>query len=96
MLKILLPVSFFTALLERSGWISEIDFLFQPLMGSLNLPSIAAFPLLVGMVTGIYGGIGAMASLPFTYDQITLMARRKANPPAISFLPLPLSAEPAA
>lgn len=73
-LKILLPVSLLTALLEWSGWIYKIDFLFQPLMSWISLPPLAALPLLVGIISGIYGGIGAMVVLPFTKDQMTLMA----------------------
>jgi spore maturation protein SpmB len=74
MLEILVPVSFFTVLLEYSGWLDRIDFLLSPLMGLLSLPPAAALPILVGMLTGIYGAIAAMSVLPFTVDQMTLMA----------------------
>jgi hypothetical protein len=43
-------------------------------MGVLNLPPIAALPLVVGMLTGIYTGIAAMVVLPLTIDQMTLIA----------------------
>jgi len=43
-------------------------------MGLLNLPSIAALPLVVGMLSGIYTGIAAMIVLPFTNNQMTLIA----------------------
>jgi len=74
MIKILVPVSFFTALLEWSGWLTSIDFLIQPLMGWLGLPAKAALPLVIGMLTNIYGGIAAMVMLPFTKEQMTLIA----------------------
>ena len=74
MLKILLPISLFTAFFEYSGWIYKIDFLLEPGMNLLNLPSMAALPLIAGLLTGIYGGIAAMAVLPFTHDQMTLIA----------------------
>jgi spore maturation protein SpmB len=74
MLEILVPVSFFTVLLEYSGWLDRIDFLLSPLMEMLSLPPAAALPILVGMLTGIYGAIAAMSVLPFTVDQMTLMA----------------------
>ena len=74
MIKILVPVSFFTALLEWSGWLNHIDFLIQPLMGWLGLPAKAALPLVIGMLTNIYGGIAAMVMLPFTKEQMTLIA----------------------
>ncbi len=73
-LEILIPISLLTALLEWSGWISRIDFLFQPLMGWIHLPAMAALPLLIGMIAGFYGGIAAISALPFTLEEITLIA----------------------
>jgi hypothetical protein len=74
MFKIIVPISFFTALLDYSGLLNALDFMLEPAMGVLNLPSIAALPLVVGMLTGIYAGIAAMAVLPLTIDQMTLVA----------------------
>ncbi len=74
MLKILIPVSLFTVLLEYSGLLGRIDFLLSPLMGLLSLPPQAALPIVAGMLTGIYGGIAAMVALPLTVDQMTLIA----------------------
>ena len=73
-MKILIPVSFFTAIIAWSGFLNQVDFLLQPVMSLLSLPAIAALPLLIGMLTNIYGGIAAMAVLPFSTDQMTLMA----------------------
>jgi hypothetical protein len=73
-MKILVPVSLFTALLAWTGWLDHLDFLLQPMMSILGLPAIATLPLLIGMLTGIYGGIAAMSVLPFSQDQMTLMA----------------------
>ena len=73
-LKILIPVSFFTLLLQYSGWLNALDFLLQPAMQLMGLPPMAALPLLIGMLTGIYGGIAAMVVLPFTQAQMTLIA----------------------
>jgi Fe2+ transport system protein B len=74
MLKIILPVSLATFLLDFSGWIHRLDGMLEPLMGAIHLPAMAALPLLAGMLTGIYGAIAAMSILPFTADQMTLMA----------------------
>lgn len=74
MLKILIPISFLTLLLDFSGWIGRLDFLLEPVMSVLGLPPIAALPLLVGLFTGIYGSVAAMMVLPFTPEQMTLMA----------------------
>ena len=73
-MKILIPVSLFTALLAWTGWLGHLEFLLQPMMSILSLPAMATLPLLIGMLTGIYGGIAAMSVLPFSQDQMTLMA----------------------
>lgn len=73
-MKIVVPVSFLTALLAWSGFLNSIDFIVQPAMGLLYLPAMAALPLIIGMLAGIYGGIAAMAILPFTYAQMILIA----------------------
>ncbi|RLC07079.1 MAG: iron transporter [Deltaproteobacteria bacterium] len=74
MLKILLPISLLTSLLAWSNWINSLDFLLEPVMGVVGLPPMAAIPLIAGLLTGIYGGIAAMASLTLTVDQMTLLA----------------------
>lgn len=74
MMKILVPISLFTALLSWSGLIERSNFLIQPLLSWLRLPAMAALPLLIGMLTGIYGGIASMAVLPLTREQMTLIA----------------------
>jgi hypothetical protein len=74
MMKIIIPISFLTALLAWFGLIEKLDILIKPAMGLLNLPSMAAVPLLVGMLTGIYGGIAAMAVLPLSSEQMTIVA----------------------
>lgn len=74
MLKIIVPISLLTTLLDYSGWLGKMDFLLEPLMGFIHLPAIAAFPLIVGLLTGIYGGIAAMTVLPLTQGQMTLLA----------------------
>ena len=74
MLKILVPVSFLTALIEYTGWINQIDFILAPCMDALYLSPTAALPLIVGMLTGIYGGIASMVVLPLTESEMTLIA----------------------
>ncbi len=74
MMKIIIPISFVTAIVAWTGWIGKLDVLIAPAMGVLNLPSMAAVPLLIGMLTGIYGGIAAMAVLPLSTEQMTIIA----------------------
>ena len=73
-MKILVPVSLFTALLAYSGLLNSLDVFLEPVMGMLGLPPMAILPLVVGLLTGLYGAIASMAVLPFTSDQMTLMA----------------------
>jgi hypothetical protein len=74
MLQIIIPISFLTALLSYSGLMNAIDFLLQPLMNLLSLPTMAVLPIIVGILTGIFGGIASMVMLPFTSNQMTLIA----------------------
>lgn len=74
LLKILIPISFLTVILDYSGFIHKIDFLLAPVMKLLSLPPSAAIPLVAGMLTGIYGGIAAMLVLPFSVNEMTLIA----------------------
>jgi hypothetical protein len=74
LMKIMVPVSFFTVLLEWSGLLYRMEGLIGSLMGLLYLPSVAALPLLIGLFTGIYGAIAAMAVLPLSREQMTLIA----------------------
>ena len=73
-IKIIVPVSLATTLLAWSDLLRHTDFIIKPLMGMLSLPPMAAVPILIGMLTGIYGAVAAMAVLPFTTSQMTLMA----------------------
>ena len=74
MLKIIVPISLLTSLLAWSGWINRLDFILELVMGVIGLPPLAALPLIAGLLTGPYGAIAAMASLPLTVDQMTLLA----------------------
>ncbi len=73
-LKILIPISFLTTVLIYSGWMNHLDFLLKPAMATLSLPSEAALPLLVGILTGPSAGIASMAALPLNTEQMTLIA----------------------
>ena len=74
MAKIIIPVSFLTALLEYSGLLYQLNSVLGPVMKVLNLPPMASLPLVVGMLTGIYTGIAAMVVLPLTAEEMTLIA----------------------
>jgi len=74
MMRIIIPISLFTAILDWSGFLHHLDFLLKPLMGFLSLPPTAAMPLVIGMLSSVYGGIAAMVVLPFSTEQMTLIA----------------------
>ena len=74
MMKIIIPISLATSILAWSGLIENAHGVIQPVMNVLNLPAMAALPLIIGVFTGIYGGVASMAVLPFTRDQMTLIA----------------------
>jgi spore maturation protein SpmB len=74
LLKILVPISFLTFVLDYSGWLGRLDFVLAPAMALLHLPPEAALVLIIGMLTGIYGAVAVMAVLPLTQGQMTLIA----------------------
>jgi hypothetical protein len=74
MAKIIVPISFLTALLEYSGLLYKLNWILEPAMDILHLPPVASLPLVVGILTGIYTAIAAMAVLPLTVEEMTLIA----------------------
>jgi len=74
MAKILLPVSLAVALLKWSGWLYKADVILNPVMNLLNLPSEAAFPILSGLFINIYAAIAILTVVPFSLEQMTLIA----------------------
>jgi len=74
MMKIIVPISLCTAILDWSGLLGRLDFLLKPLMGWLDLPPAAALPIVIGMLSSVYGGLAAMIVFPFSTAQMTLMA----------------------
>ena len=74
MMKIVIPISLLTAILDWSGLLNHLDFLLKPVMGLLHLPPEAALPLLIGMLSSIYAAIAATIVFPFSIGQITLIS----------------------
>lgn len=74
LLKILVPISFLTALLVHFGIIYRLDFLLTPVMNWLSLPASAALVLIIGLFTGIYGTVAALSVMVFSMDHMILMA----------------------
>ena len=74
MLKILVPCSLLTFLIDASGLLNQLDFMLAPAMGFLSLPPEAALPLTVGLLAGIYGAVAALAVLDFSMTETILIA----------------------
>lgn len=74
LLKILVPVSFFAFSLNAFGLLERVDFILGPVMNLLHLPSAAAIPLVMGICTGTAGTVAAISAIPFTHEQMTLIA----------------------
>ena len=74
MCKIVIPLSFLVTLLQWTGWLNQLDFLLNPLTSLINLPPEAAFPIITGMLINIYAVIAIITVIPFTIEQMTLIA----------------------
>jgi len=72
--RIVIPVSLLTTLLVWSGLLEHLSFLFSPMMNFINLPFQAAIPIISGMLTNLYVAIAAMTAMPFSVEQMTLIA----------------------
>ena len=74
MARILIPVSFAVALLKWSGWLYRVDFILNPVMNLIHLPSEAAFPILSAIFINIYATIAILTVVPFSPGQMVLIA----------------------
>jgi spore maturation protein SpmB len=73
-LKLIVPISLATALLQYSGVLAYLDRFLAPVTHLLGLPAAAAVPMVIGPLAGVYAAVGAMAVLPLTQAQMTLVA----------------------
>lgn len=74
MCKIVIPLSFLITLLRWTGWLNYLDFLLNPLTRLINLPPEAALPIISGMLINLYAAIAIITVVPFTVEQMTLIA----------------------
>ena len=72
--KILIPTSFLVILIQWSGWLYQAVPLLNPLMRLINLPGEAALPIISGVLIGPYTTIAIVTVIPFSLEQITLIA----------------------
>lgn len=74
LIKILVPISFVTALMVHYQLVHHLDFLLQPMMTMIHLPASAAIVLIIGVFTGIYGTVAALSVMPFSMEHMILIA----------------------
>ncbi len=74
MVEIIVPVSFVMAILQWSGWLDNVNSVMAPAMSFLRLPPEAALPIISGVLINIYAVVAILAVVPFTIEQMTLIA----------------------
>ncbi|MDD3095977.1 MAG: hypothetical protein PHD63_07020, partial [Candidatus Marinimicrobia bacterium] len=74
LLKIYIPVSLLTALLDRVGFLDFIAPYFEPLMKMLGLPGEAALVFMAAWVNNLFAAVAAASVLELSVRQITLIA----------------------
>lgn len=74
LLKIMIPVSLFVALLGWSGLLEKISRAMYPLMHLLGLPGASALVYLSGALLNNYSAIAVMSSMSLTLRDTTILA----------------------
>lgn len=74
LLKIYIPVSLLTVLLDRVGFLDFIAPYFEPLMKVLGLPGEASLVFLAAWVNNLFAAIAAASVLDLSVRQITIIA----------------------
>jgi len=72
--KVLFPVTFIVAVLQHTPIIDWAVLLFEPVMGWIGLPGIAAIPLALGNLLNLYAAIGAVLTMEFTVKEVFILA----------------------
>lgn len=72
--KVIIPAIIFVSILQTTTILHTIGQLFAPLMQIVGLPGEAAIAFIIGILTSIYGGIGAMLMLPLSPGELTILS----------------------
>ncbi len=72
--KIIVPVTFILVILDKLNWLAPVASIFEPMLKAFGLPGEAALPLLLGFFVNFYAAVGAIALLPLSTQQITVIA----------------------
>jgi hypothetical protein len=74
LLAIMVPVSFGVMMLDWTGLLGLIAYAFEPVFRLVGLPGEIAVAFITGMFLNIYSSIAAMATIPLTERQVTIIA----------------------
>ena len=74
LLKIYIPISFLTAILDQVGFLDLIEPYFEPLMKLVGLPGKAALVFVAAWINNLFAAIAAASVLDLTFRQITIIA----------------------
>jgi len=74
LLKIYIPISFFTAFLDQVGFLDLIEPYFEPLMKLVGLPGQAALVFVGAWINNLFAAIAAASVMDLTFRQITIIA----------------------
>ncbi len=74
LLRLMLPISLLTGYLRWSGALEALGQVCAPAMGIFRLPGEAAVPMISGMLGGIYALVGAMAVIPMSVEEVTILS----------------------
>lgn len=72
--KIIIPAIVFVSILQTTTILHTIGQLFAPLMQIVGLSGEAAIAFVIGILTSIYGGIGAMMALSLSSRELTILS----------------------
>ncbi len=74
LLKIIIPVSCVVVTMKYFNILEPVAMFFSPLMSLVGLPGEAAVVLAFGFFSSVFAAIGAMATIPLTSMEITILA----------------------
>ena len=73
-IKLVIPISILADVLQYSGWLAKVAFLFEPFTAILGLPPEAALSILAGVWLNLYAAVAFAALLNMSPEQWTVLA----------------------
>ncbi|WP_456428265.1 nucleoside recognition domain-containing protein [Nitratifractor sp.] len=73
-IKLVIPISILADVLQYSGWLAKVAFLFEPFTAILGLPPEATLSILAGVGLNLYAAVAFAAPLSMSPEQWTVLA----------------------